>query len=209
MTRNRKREAQAAGRALDLLRDGKKTVLAVSLLVVMAVMWIRVLVGHRPGSAAAAVEQPAATATGTTEAVGPRITMVPLPRVSGRNDGIGRDCFSMRDRAPFGQVAAAPETSTDPEVPSETTHHDQEVVQQIAATLKLDALVCRDGPPRAFVNDRMLEVGDRFIVERGAASLEFEVLRIDENAVLVECNDVQLTLELAQSVEVRTESKSL
>lgn len=209
MTHKRRREAQVTGRALDLLRDGKKTILAVSLLVVMAVMWIRVLVGHRPDSAGAAVERQETTAVGTTAPVRPQITMVPLPRIAGRNDGIGRDCFSIRDRAPFGQFAAAPETSTDPEVPSKTTNHDQEVVQQVAQTLKLDAVVRRDGPPRAFVNDRMLKVGDRFTVERGAACLEFEVLQIDESAVLVECNDVQLTLKLAQSVEVRTESKSL
>jgi len=28
-------------------------------------------------------------------------------------------------------------------------------------------------------------------------------LRIDEDAVLVECNDIQLTLQLAQSLDVR------
>lgn len=209
MARNRKHEPRMGGRALDLLRDGKKTVLAVSLLTVMAIMWIRVLIGHRPGSAAAAGGRTETTAVATNTPVEARITMVPLPRISGRNDVIHRDCFSIRDRAPFGQSAAAPETSTDPEVPSETTNHDQEVIQQVAQTLKLEAVVRRDGPSRAFVNDRMLEVGDRFTVERGAVYLEFEVLRIDENAVLVKCNDVQLTLKLAQSVEVHKESKSL
>ncbi len=207
MTHKRKHETQMAGRALDRLRDGKRTVLAVSLLVVMAIMWIRVLVGHKPGSAAAAVERKETTAAVTNAPAGSRITMVPLPRIPGRNDVIDRDCFSIRDRAAFRQIPAAPETGTDPEVPSETTNHDQEVIQQVAETLKLEAVVRRDGPPRAFVNDRMLKVGDRFAVERGAACLEFEVLRIDENAVLVECNNVQLTLKL--SVEVHKESKSL
>ena len=129
------------------LRDGKKTVLASSLLLVMAVMWIRVLVGHKPGSAAAAVDGKQASAAVEKEPAGARITMVPLPRIPGRNDVIDRDCFSMGDRAPFRQFAAAPETSTDTEVPSETDNHDQEVIQQVAQTLKLEAVVRSDGPP--------------------------------------------------------------
>jgi hypothetical protein len=208
MTLKRRRETQVTDRALDLLRDGKKTVLAVSLVMVMAVMWIRVLIGHRPGSASA-VERRDTNAATASEPAKTQTTMVPLPRIPGRNDVIGGDCFSIRDRTPFRRFAAAPETSTDSEVPGETTHRDQEVIQQVAQTLKLEAVVRRDGPPRAFMNDRMLEVGDRFTVERGAACLEFEVLWIDEGTVLVKCKDVQLALKLAQSTEVQTKSKSL
>ncbi|MGE5296814.1 MAG: hypothetical protein ACM3VT_18495 [Solirubrobacterales bacterium] len=170
-------------------------------------MWIRVLIGHKPESAAAAGNRTQTSAAAQTGSAAVTIKMIPLPRISGRNDSIHRDCFSMWDRAPFRQLVA-PETSTDAEVPPVTGNRDQEVIQQVAQTLKLEAVV-RNGSPHAFVNDRMLGVGDRFTVERGAACFEFEVLRIDEGAVLVQCNGIQLTLKLAQSVEVQKESKSL
>jgi hypothetical protein len=47
---------------------------------------------------------------------------------------------------------------------------------------------------RAFVNDRLLAVGDTFLVEHGAGPVLFEVLQIQDDSVLVECNGIQLTL---------------
>ncbi len=189
-----------AGRVMDLLVDGKKTVLASSLVLVMAVMWIRVLIGHQPGAAAAA---PAQTTAAPVVRKGPAgIRMAELPKIPGRHDSIHKDCFSMRDRAPFRQSPADLNTGTDKEVPVVSPHRDQEVIQQVAQTLKLEAVI-RDGSPRAFVNDRLLKVGDRFTVERGTDFLEFEVLWIYEDSVLVECNGIQLTLKLAQYVDVR------
>jgi hypothetical protein len=187
---------------MDLLRDGKKTVLASALVLVMAIMWIRVAIGHRPGSAAAAVDGNQATAAASAESAGGRIRTIELPRIPGRNDSIHRDCFNMQNRAPFRQSAAAPGTGTDTEVQVVSPNRDHEVVQQVAQTLKLEAVV-RSSSPWAFVNDRMLRVGDKVSVERGADQFEFEVLRIYEDAVLVECNDIQLTLKLAQVVDVQ------
>jgi sRNA-binding protein len=108
----------------------------------------------------------------------------------------------MQNRAPFRQSASAPGAGTDTEVRVVVPDRDQEVVQQVAQTLKLEAVV-RSDSPWAFVNDRMLRIGDKLTVERGAGHLEFEVLQIYEDAVLVECNGIQLMLKLAQVMEVR------
>ena len=200
MASKQKSRILSAGRVVDLLMDGKKTVLASSLILVMGIMWIRVLIGHKPGSAVAAAPQTQAAPVKQRESA--RVRLVELPKIPGRHDGIQKDCFSMRDRPPFRPSAAVQHTGTVPEVPVVSPHHDQEVVQQVAQTLKLEAVI-RDGTPRAFVNDRLLNVGDRFTVERGADFLEFEVLWIYEDSVLVECNGIQLTLKLAQYVDVR------
>ena len=200
MARNEKQRVLPAGRVADLFLNGKRTILASAMVLVMAIMWIRVLIGHAPRSAAAAPQQ---TQAAQANQKGPgRVRMVELSRVPGRNDVIHGDCFDVRNRTQFQPSAAVPSTSTEKEVPVVAPNHDQEVIQQVAQTLKLEA-VLRNDNPRAFVNDRLLGVGDRFTVERGTSFLEFEVLWIYEDAVLVECNGIQLTLKLAQYVDVR------
>lgn len=200
MAHRRKTSVRPSGRILDMLADGKKTVLAVSLVAVMAVMWIRVLIGHKPSSAGAAPaqKQGAQTEPGRPTA---RIRRVELSRTPGRNDSIDKDCFDMQGRPQFRQSVAVSNTGTDTEVPIVPPNRDQEV-KEVAQTLKLEA-VFRKGTPSAVLSDRLVKAGDTFTVERGTSVLEFEVLRIDEDAVLVECNDIQLTLQLAQSLDVR------
>ncbi len=199
MAHRRKMNIHPSVRMAGLLADSKKTVLACSLVAVLVVMWVRVLIGRRPSSAAAAPRSTPATVAQRTEPA-PRIRMVELARIPGRNDSIDRDCFRMQDRAPFQRSVAVPNTGTDLEVPVVSPNHDEEV-KQVAQTLKLEA-VLRNGTPLAFLNDRLVQAGDTFTVERGTSVLEFEVLRIYEDAVLVECNDIQLTLQLAQYVDV-------
>jgi len=67
--------------------------------------------------------------------------------------------------------------------------------------LKLEAVLWSESP-RAFLNDQLLSVGSKLTVKDGTASYEFEVLQIYMDSVLVGCDDMQLTLPLAQSLEV-------
>jgi len=202
MAPNRRHGVRSSGRITDLLMDGKKTVLAGALVLVMAAMWIRVLIGHKPGAAAAAGAPQAAPVVqnGPTRS---KAKMIELPRIPGRNDSIARDCFNVQEWAPMRQFAAAPSTGTDPEVPVVSPNHDEEVVRQVAQTLRLEAVSLRSENPQAFLNDRLLGVGDKLAVEQDSVCFEFEVLQINENAVLVECNGIQLPLKLAQVGDVR------
>lgn len=200
MARNPSANNRSTSRTMDFVIDEKRKVLACALILVMVFMWIRVLTGRKPGSAAGA-SAPTQAQPATPQAAA-RLTRVEVPRIPGRNDSVHKDSFRMQDRAYFRQLAAVPNTGTDTEVPVVSSNRDQEVVQQVARTLKLEA-VLRSQTPRAFVNDRLLGTGDKFVVEHGAGSFEFEVLRIDDDAVLVECNGMQLTLKLAQYVDVR------
>lgn len=203
MARNRsKHRVPGGGRITDLLMDGKKTVLATALMIVMAVMWIRILVGNKPSSASAAPGERESVATTDNRPVR-KVRMVELPRVLGRNDCIGRDCFNIQEWAPARQSATGPGTSTDAEVPVVSVNRDQEVVRQVAQTLRLEAVSLRSENPQAFLNDRLLGVGDTLTVEYGSDCLEFEVLQISDNAVLVECKGIRLALKLAPLSDVR------
>jgi len=188
-----------ARKLLDHLAvNGKKTVLALALLVFMGFLWIRVLTGQKPGSAVAAQGRgPAAQAQRET---GNNLQFVELPKLPGRNDSINRDFFTIQDRALFRQNGAR-NTGTETEVHATSSNRAQEVIQRVAQRLKLTAVSLSENP-QAFINDRLLRVGDRLTIKEGANVIEFEVLRIYENSVLVGCEDTQLTLKLAQSLEV-------
>ena len=200
MAHRRKTGVRPSSRIMGLFADSRKTVLACSLVAVMAVMWVRVLIGHKPSSAGAAPAQTQAAKTERSERTA-RVQMVEVSRIPGRNDSIDRDCFDMQGRTQFQKSVAVPNTGTDTEVPVVSPNHDEEV-KQVAQTLKLEAVLLNDAP-LAFLNDRLVQAGDTFTVERGTSVFEFEVLRINEDSVLVECNDIQLTLQLAQVVDVR------
>lgn len=190
----------AAGRILDRLRtDGKRTAVACVLVSLMLFMWARVLIGHRPAAAgAAAPSRPVAAVPGTGAV---KITLVELPKTPGRHGAIARDFFAAPEGSSIRRNSADRNTGTEKEVASVSSSRVQEVIQRVARKLKLEAVLWSESP-RAFLNDQLLSVGSKLTVYDGAASLEFEVLQIYMDSVLVGCEDMQLTLKLAQSLEV-------
>ncbi len=195
MTRNGQTSRRAARRILDRLAlGGRKTAVALGLISVMAVMWVRVLAGHKPGAAAAA-EEPTRPAAAQAE-LPPQIRLMELPKVAGRNDFIYRDFFTMQDRARFQPNGGARTTSTDPEVRVIATNHAQEVTHRVAQKLKLEAVLHWTVDPQVFLNDQLLRVGDKFTIKDETDSVEFEVLRIYENSVLVGSGGTQLMLKV-------------
>jgi hypothetical protein len=174
--------------------DRKKTVLAVGLVVVMAIMWGRVLTGQKPRSTSAAPNQSAAAQGADTPAV--KLRFVELPKIEGRNDVIRRNFFSADSLAGFRRDATSQSAGTDTEVRVASGEKTQEVVARAAQRLRLEAVLGSENP-RAFINDRLVGVGDTLSVTDGAATYVFEVLRIQDDSVLVGCSERQVALKLA------------
>ena len=200
MVYNKSHDTAGARRVFErLAADKKKTAFAISLLAVMVFLWFRVFMGHQPGPAAAS---PAPTDVQTTPPKPPvNICYFTLPHVPGRNDYINRDFFAARDWECF-----RPNDSSRPKDPgarADATASDRsrEAATRAAQKLELQA-VLQDGNPRAFVNDRLLGVGDRITVRDGADTCDFEVLRIYNDSVLVGCNETRLTLKLTKHLDV-------
>ncbi len=199
MAYSRNSRISQAHQVLDRLAvDKKKTAFAVSLLAIMAFMWFRVLTGHRPGPVAA--ETRAGQEQSKSEKPPRNIRYHDLPVLPGRNDYINRDFFASRDWECFRQNSAASQNpGTKVQIAAPDRAH--EVAVRAGQKLKLEA-VLKDGNPRAFINDQLLRLGDRFTVRDGPDTCEFEVLRIYEDSVLVGCNGTQLTLKLIQHLDV-------
>lgn len=198
MTHNKNRRVSSVGRILDRLRmGGRKTAVACALVSIMLFMWVRVLIGHRPAAAEAA---PPPKQAETAPGAGPvKVTLVELPKSPGRHDAIARDFFAAPDGSFARRNAAGRNTGTEKEVPVASTLNAQEVIRRVAQMLKLEAVLWSESP-RAFLNDQLLSVGSKLTVKDkdGTASYEFEVLQIYMDSVLVGCDDVNLTLKLAQ-----------
>ena len=173
--------------------DRKKAVLAVCLIVVMAFMWIRLISKKAPKSANAAPTTVTTTDVAVSESdSGTEVSFAELPYIKGRNDMLTRDFF-------VSEKVESDEVQTTAVI-SEDTHEDY--AEKVAANLKLEAIGLGDNP-QAFINNKLLSVGDKLFVSDGANTYECEVVRIEENIVLIKYGEAEIQLKLTQVNETK------
>lgn len=183
-----------------LIRGGRKTGLAMALVVVMAGMWVRVLTGQKPRGVEAGPNP--ASQTDEPPKQEPGVRLVHLPVEPGRHDRIHRDFFTTQDWSGFATVShsqsTGPVTEVQPVIPTRTN----DVIDKLAKTLRLEAVLW-SADPQAFVDDRLVRLGDTITLRDGSETYAFEVVQIQEDAVLVTCRDRQWTLKLSSPTDVR------
>lgn len=189
-----------SGMTSHLIRGGRKTGIAIALVAVMAVMWIRVLTGQKP-HAAEARPNPAPQTDGQPKQE-PRVRLVDLPVEAGRNDRIHRDFFTTQDWSFFSSASNPQSTGSVTEVQAVAPNRTNDVIDKLAKTLRLEAVLW-SADPQAFVDDRLVRLGDTIALSDGSNAYAFEVVQIKEDAVLVTCRDRQWTLKLSSPTDVR------
>ena len=198
MKQNTKNGGGGGSRLLGrLAAEKKKAGIALCLITVMGVMWVKVLTKKGPQSAQAgpAIEQTEVEKQ-LNEAM--KIAFVELPAVPGRNDIIGRDCFAAGNWEDF--KFGEEESNTVEEVNVTSADQSKEVITKVAQQLKLQAIGLSD-KPQAFINDRLVSVGDLLAVTDGTQRYECEVVEIREDSVLIRCSGAEITLKLVETVE--------
>jgi len=178
----------------------KKTVLAFCLIAVMAFMWVRVLSRKAPDAAEASLMTQKENLN-DQENSQLKISFIELPKVSGRNDVITRDFFNSARWRGFIKEREEKNLVGYKEVSVTSNDDRQEVLIKIAGKLKLEAIELGENP-RAFINSRLLSVGDKLHLKDGLDSYECEVVRIEQDLVLIKCAEVEITLKLMPIVEV-------
>lgn len=182
----------------QLAAEKKKTVTALGLIAVMALMWIRVLSRKAPEAAEAQ------STTGQVEAEDPsnpepRMFFVGLPKVSGRNDAIARDFFASDGWRHFLGGGARSLAGIE-EVNVVSKGGSEEVVRKVAEKLKLQAIGLGENP-RAFINNKMVSAGDKVLIGDGVDKYECEVVQIKANTVVIRYGEAEITLKLMQVIE--------
>ena len=182
-----------------LAAEKKKTVLALGLIALMAFMWVRVLGRKTPATANAASAAQHVDSKGQSNSQ-IKVSFIELPKVPGRNDVMTRDFFDpvgwhgfIRDGEGRNQAGN--------EVNGVSIDASGEVIMRIAQKLQLEAIVLGENP-RAFINDKLLSVGDKLLVKDRVNVYECEVVEIQERTVFIRCREAQIKLELEQATEV-------
>jgi hypothetical protein len=187
----------------QLAAEKKKSVTALCLVAVMALMWVRVLLRRTPQ---------AAEATSVTEEMDVeykantklRISFIELPEVAGRNDVITRDFFALDgwQDSVDGQVenlaGTGEVTVSQPLSSGSSRSYEGRGSCLTGAGLKLEAIGLGENP-QAFINDKLLGVGDKLLVGDGVDRYEFEVVKIKRNTVVLRCRQAEITLKLTQA----------
>lgn len=164
----------------------KKSIIAIALISIMIFMWIRLLrsTSAQTADASDITSKKAAKSQKEQEV---QITFFELPYVEGRHNVLNRDFFQMNSDV-FGagkQQSILPAEGAD------------ETVRRVASMLRLEA-IGMDTEPEAFINDRLVKVGQNIIVQDGDKKYECEVAKIGVNFVIVKVENTKVELKLKE-----------
>jgi hypothetical protein len=167
----------------------------------MVFMWARVLGRKTPVTAAASQRQENVDQDVLGSNMVLKISFIELPKVAGRNDVITRDFFTVDDWRDFVRDGEGGNLAGSEGVSVVSGGGNEEVLRRIAEQLNLEAIVL-DGNPQAFINGKLLSVGDTLLVRDGGKTYECEVVGIEENVVVIKCEEGEISLELTKAIEV-------
>ena len=161
--------------------EKKKTLIAFCLISVMVFMWARVL-----GKKTSDGPRSAKAAHGAA-----KVSFVELPKARGRNDRLTRDCFASNGWKDFLRSSGQSNSGRVQEVNIVSKGGSEEVARRIAEKLRLEAIVLGESP-QAFINDKLLKVGDRLPVKDGLNTYQCEVVGMTKNTVFVRCGKAEI-----------------
>ncbi len=191
MKQNLKNNGNGANRLFSqLAAEKKKTICALCLIAVMAFMWVKLLSKKTPETAAAALRREEAAREQSNSQL--KISFIELPKVSGRNDVLTRDFFASGGWQDF--------TERGTKEVNVVSRDGSEVARRVAEKLKLEAIGLGENP-QAFINDKLLSVGDKLVFRDGVKTYECEVTGIEENAVFIRCGEAEIKLKLTEAIE--------
>ncbi len=201
MKQNVKNRGNGANRLVGrLAAEKKKTVTALCLIALMVFMWARVLSRETPEAAAAALRREDVATDILGADLELNIFFIELPKVAGRNDVLTRDFFAADGWRNFIRNEKNPGNK---EVNVFSKDGNEEIVRRVAEKLKLEAIAIGSyGNPQAFINGKLLSVGDKLLVRNGGNKYECEVVGIEENVVVIKCLEAEITLKLTKVIEV-------
>ena len=176
--------------------EKKKTVLAVSLVTVMAFMWIRVFFKKTPAAASAVAMEQTSPTSDSKPAL--NVSFIELPEVAGRHDVVTRNFFTSNNWKNFDgkktNVVSIEEVNVAPGNGSE------KAIRKVVEKIKLEAIVVGENA-KAFINDKVLTAGNKLLISDGIERYECEVVLIEENAVVIRCGEAEVRLKLRQVIE--------
>jgi hypothetical protein len=172
----------------------KKLIIAIALLAVMGVLWLRLFAGKGKPQAASAVVPTDVSAAASASQVGNNVVFTDLPVVPERHNVLANDFFDAKLFKEFGMVdsGAAGEI-----IKPGSDSQDMSAAAAVDA-MELVAIV-NDKKPQAFIEDKLLEEGQSFKFVFHDQNYEFKVVKIHSSKVELECNGAIITKRIPES----------
>ena len=183
----------------------RKIVIAVVLLSVMALMWVRVFLKSGPEKASAAIN---AGADGLPVAAagpaGARLSYIKLNVTAGRNDRLARDIFTAQNPAIFGWGSESDRHRSNAVAdPGSDRTITVATIRRIAKDLTVDAILVGSSgqSSEAFVKDKLITAGSKLAVRNEDKIYTFTVVEIQHNKVIFECQNVTIAVKMVQPMQ--------
>ena len=180
-------KSKAAGFKSQLPADKKKAIMVSVLVLVLVALWSNVFFKKGPQAAQAQSQQN--MMADETEEIKFEISYIDLPSVAGRNDVLKRDFFAPDQFKAIGWGASPTDGQNNSINAEDLDQWERQQILQVAKEVKLEAIFAGDNP-QVVIDDKLLAVGDEFETVKGGNSYEFEVVQINDNEVVLRCNDV-------------------
>lgn len=178
-----------------MIFEKKKVVLALCLVLIMVLMWVRVIMKKAPESAEAAQktdQNDVKNESGTDV----EVTFVELPQIEGRNDVITRDFFASNGWGDF--VEKESKSSNDNiEVDVVPSSDIEEIKRIVKDKLKLEAIGL-GGKSQVLINDKMLSRGEKISISERNREYVCEVIEIRSDSVVIRCQETEVVLNLTE-----------
>lgn len=192
---------------LELLRklpiSRSKVIVAVVLLSVMALMWLKLVLSNR-GDNQATVD--AATTSEVDLAGGnskPQtvISYVELPFVEGRNDTLKRDIFMTANWGAFKALDGAVAPGSNDSGNDAARAITDEDIAKIESVIKLDGIIASESSAtcEAFIENKLVTIGSKIAVNYNNRVLELEVTEIHKNKVVLRWKEFKLNVKMPQA----------
>jgi hypothetical protein len=167
-----------------IMVDKKKAIIALCLVVIMVVMWVRSFTGKTQAIAEILVtSNQAAAAQDNLET---KMSFMELPYVKGRNDVLNRDFFAV------GRLKPTEDENTNVDSSGDESH-----IKQLIDNLKLEA-IGMGKTPQAFIDGKVYTIKDELILEDSGDTYKFQIVGIEKKTVLIKYGQTQVELKLTE-----------
>ncbi len=190
---------------LELLRkipiSRSKIIVAVALLAVMSLMWLKLVLSNRGDNQAtvdaATSEVDQAGGNSKLETV---ISYVELPFVEGRSDTLKRDIFMTGNWGAFKALKGAVAPSRNGSGNDAARAITDEDIAMIESIIKLDGIIASQNSAtcEAFIENKLVSIGSKVAVNYNNRVLELVVTEIHKNKVVLRWKEFKLNVKMPQ-----------
>ena len=197
MKRDMKNKNNTSSIINQLVAEKKKVAMALGLVILMTIMWVRVLSKDGPYSANASANVPGANAE-KPKNIDNEMCFVELPIVAGRNDVLMKNVFEVKNWQSF-MTGSNLDLNEINKNESTLDNIENSKIEMLSKNLRLDAIEL-GSDPKAFISGQLLSVGDEFVLRIAENIFQCRIKEVTENLVVVNFDGTDISLRLTQKV---------